>query len=369
MKSEQSRPVGPCQGDLQYQAHILPGVSRTFALTIPVLPARLAQVVTNAYLLCRLADTIEDDAGLDSEQKLEFHRRLVSVLEGRDEAQAFSNALAPLLSSRALPDERNLVINAARIIRITHGLSAAERAALTRCVTVMCAGMPEFQRNKSLKGLKDLNEMSDYCYVVAGVVGEMLTELFCVHCEELRARREQMMRLAVSFGQGLQMTNILKDIWEDRQTETCWLPRSVFINREFEFELERLEAHREGEAFRHGLLELIGITHGHLREAFDYLRMIPIRELGIRRFCFWALGLALLTLRNIHANPAFTSGDQVKVSRKTLRAALMASQLLMGTNRGLGVLFALASSGLPLAGAAAAPALAGRRDGVDVSRF
>ena len=59
------------QGDLQYQGYILPGVSRTFALTIPVLPGRLAEVVANAYLLCRLADTIEDDVGLENEQKSE----------------------------------------------------------------------------------------------------------------------------------------------------------------------------------------------------------------------------------------------------------------------------------------------------------
>ncbi|HEY5567564.1 MAG TPA: squalene/phytoene synthase family protein, partial [Gammaproteobacteria bacterium] len=55
---------GVARDDLEYQASILPGVSRTFALTIPVLPDRLAEVVTNAYLLCRLADTIEDDVGL-----------------------------------------------------------------------------------------------------------------------------------------------------------------------------------------------------------------------------------------------------------------------------------------------------------------
>ena len=47
--------------DLAYQAKILPLVSRTFALTIPQLTLELVDVVGNAYLLCRLADTIEDD--------------------------------------------------------------------------------------------------------------------------------------------------------------------------------------------------------------------------------------------------------------------------------------------------------------------
>ena len=61
------------QDDLQYQIRILPGVSRTFAITIPVLPDSLAVVVSNAYLLCRIADTIEDDSALDQEQKSKFH--------------------------------------------------------------------------------------------------------------------------------------------------------------------------------------------------------------------------------------------------------------------------------------------------------
>src|SRR5690606_31339306 len=129
-------------------------------------------VVTNAYLLCRLADTIEDDVALDNDQKSHFHARFVAVVEGRDDAEPFAKELAPLLSDRALAAERELVANAPAVIRVTHSFSDDERAALTRCVRVMCQGMPEFQRNKSLRGLDDLEEMTAYCYYVAGVVGE-----------------------------------------------------------------------------------------------------------------------------------------------------------------------------------------------------
>jgi farnesyl-diphosphate farnesyltransferase len=368
VKPESSRLTSPYQGDLKYQARILPGVSRTFALTIPVLPGRLAEVVTNAYLLCRLADTIEDDIGLDNEQKSDFHRRFVSVVEGNDDAESFAAALAPLLSSRVLPDERDLVTNAAKVIRVTHGLSAREQEALTRCVRIMCSGMPEFQRNKSLKGLGDLDELGDYCYVVAGVVGEMLTELFCVHCPELRSRREELMRLAVSFGQGLQMTNILKDIWDDRLAATCWLPRSVFMNGDFE--LERLDEFHDTEAFRAGMEQLISVAHGHLRNAFEYTCNIPAREVGIRRFCLWALGLAVLTLRKICRNPGFTSGDQVKVSRRTVRTTVLTTNLLLRSNRGLRLLFEFAAGGLPLADQRAqdAPAAVDRQGSLDVGR-
>jgi farnesyl-diphosphate farnesyltransferase len=332
--------------DLAYQARILPGVSRTFALTIPVLPARLAEVMTNAYLLCRLADTIEDDVGLDSAQKSIFHRRFVAVVRGDEPAEPFAAALLPLLSERVLADERDLVRNAGAVIRVTHGFSLAEQDALTRCVTTMCRGMPEFQRNKSLRGLANLAELASYCYFVAGVVGEMCTELFCLHCPEVAKQRDAMMRLAVSFGQGLQMTNILKDVWDDRQANACWLPRSVFPA---DFDLERLEQLHTTTAFKKGLDELIGLAHAHLRNALEYTCMIPKREVGIRRFCLWAIGLAVLTLRKIHRNPTFRSANEVKVSRRTVKATVFTTNLTMMSNRALRAIFARAADGLPLA--------------------
>jgi len=355
-----SRTIDAPQSDLDYQVSILPGVSRTFALTIPVLPDRLAVVVTNAYLLCRLADTIEDDVALSDEQKSGFHRRFVNIVEGSESAEEFARDLKPLLSDRALDDEKDLVSNAPRVIRVTHACSAAERAALTRCVQIMCTGMPEFQRNRSPKGLKDLDELDSYCYYVAGVVGEMLTELFVLHCPQLEGRRSEMLRLAVSFGQGLQMTNILKDIWDDRQADTCWLPASVFSGNAVD--LAQLEQHHLKPEFGAGLNVLIGVAHAHLRNALRYTQIIPKGEVGIRRFCLWAIGLAILTLRKIHRHPHFTSSSEVKVSRRTVKATVVSTNLTMMSNRALQLMFDRASDGLPLA--ELAPTVPPRRYGV-----
>ena len=57
------------QTDLAYQKAILSSVSRTFALTIPLLPPIIEKVVGNTYLLCRIVDTIEDAAELSPEAK------------------------------------------------------------------------------------------------------------------------------------------------------------------------------------------------------------------------------------------------------------------------------------------------------------
>ncbi|MDX1512964.1 MAG: squalene/phytoene synthase family protein, partial [Gammaproteobacteria bacterium] len=225
--------------DLEYQQHILQDVSRTFALTIPQLPPELDVVVGNAYLLCRIADTIEDESALSPEMKRRFSEDFVKVLGGALPAEDFALQLLPQLSGSTLAPERDLVLNTPRVVRITRGFSERKRAALERCVRIMSRGMSEFQQNATLDGLEDLPHLDRYCYHVAGVVGEMLTELFCDYSPEIDRKRETLYPLAVSFGQGLQMTNILKDVWEDRHRGACWLPRQVF--REAGFDLRDLK--------------------------------------------------------------------------------------------------------------------------------
>lgn len=336
--------------DLAFQARILPRVSRTFALTIPQLPRELEIVVANAYLLCRLADTIEDDAGLDAGGKAAFMAGFLAVLHREADADQFAERLAGRLAPDTPAAELELVRNTSSVIRITSTFSPTQQGAVVRCVEKMCQGMAEFQRNKTLDGLPTLVDLDRYCYFVAGIVGEMLTDLFCDYCVELRGRRDEMMELAVCFGQGLQMTNILKDIWEDRDSNTCWLPRSVFTDVDGGL----ADAIRRGDscAITAGIDELVGIAHAHLRTALRYTQAIPKHEIGIRRFCLWAIGMAVLTLRRIHNNPGYEDGADVKISRRAVKATITACNVAQVSNRATGALFSAAGRGLPLAPAA-----------------
>jgi len=207
--------------------------------------------------------------------------------------------------------------------------------------------MPEFQAGKTLDGLPTLVDLDRYCYFVAGIVGEMLTDLFCEHCPELDSQRKEMMALSVCFGQGLQMTNILKDVWEDREANTCWLPRSMF--RDLEGGLSSAMQNRDSTAMTDGIEKLVGIAHAHLRAALRYTLMIPRHETGIRRFCLWAIGMAVLTLRRIYNSPGYDNGTDVKISRRAVRATVVTCNLAQHSNQTVRALFALASRGLPLA--------------------
>ncbi len=332
--------------DLTYQDQILPHVSRTFALTIPQLPAALRTAVTNAYLLCRIADTIEDEPALSPVETLQYLGLFKDLVASGGDSAPLVRELAQRLSERTLPAERDLVIHMQRIIAVKSRLGPGQRAAIERCVELMCYGMPRFQSTASLNGLARMADMDDYCYYVAGVVGEMLTDLFCDHDPAIAANRPRLSALAASFAQGLQMTNILKDLWEDRSRGACWLPQDVFSRHGVD--LASLSALPHDEGFAAGLQELVGVTHAHLRNALDYTLFIPATEPGIRRFCLWAIGLAVLTLQKIHRNPRFTAGSQVKVPRSAVRATRSLVELSLRREWMLRRLFAFAARGLPL---------------------
>jgi farnesyl-diphosphate farnesyltransferase len=335
----------PITDDDRYQAHILQGVSRTFALTIPILPPTLSRAIANAYLLCRIADTIEDDAGLTFAAKGEFSALFLAGVRGDNDGTEFANSLAKVLAPHNSSAERDLITNTARVLRITHSLNPTQREALARCVRVMVEGMVFYQGQETLDGLADQRAMDQYCYYVAGVVGEMLTELFCEYVPALQSRRAELMRLGVSFGQGLQMTNILKDIWDDRARGACWLPRDGFLSAGIR--LSDLQPGRGGDVMAEELRKLVGTAHGHLRNALSYTLAIPTSEAGIRKFCLWALGMAVLTLRKVNANPWFTDGQQVKISRRSVKCTIAATTLTARHDAALQALFKLASLGLP----------------------
>ncbi len=331
--------------DESYQSYILQGVSRTFALTIPQLPPKLCKVVSNGYLLCRIADTIEDEPALTPTQKNQFSQQFIQVVAGETQAEEFGQHLYPLLSHATIPAEKELILNTPRVIQLTHSFTFPQRAALHRCVRIMAEGMAEFQQHSSLAGLKDLTEMNRYCYYVAGVVGEMLTDLFCDYSPQIAAQGERLQNLSLSFGQGLQMTNILKDIWEDQTRGACWLPREIFET--VGFDIRKLSPNHYDPAFGEGLAELIAVAHTHLHRALDYVLMIPRHEQGIRRFCLWALGMAVLTLRRINQQRNFTQGRQVKISRRSVKATVWVSNMTTGSNTTLQLLFYLLTRTLP----------------------
>ena len=279
-------------------------------------------------------------------QKNSFCQQFLRTFNSARNAEPFSRQLCASLSSQTPPAEHELIHNVPRVIRITRGFSEPQREALQRCVRTMAKGMGQFQLRGEKYGLQSLEDLDEYCYYVAGVVGQMLTHLFCLHSAEVAKQHHALMALAVSFGQGLQMTNILKDVWEDYQHGACWLPRKMFAEEGFDLsDLTKAESRR---GFERGVQRLVGIAHRHLKNALAYTLLIPKQETGIRNFCLWAIGLAVLTLRKINNHLDYTDGNQVKISRLSVKGTILATQLTRQNETLLKLIFYLAAWPLPL---------------------
>ncbi len=139
--------------DNDFQSLLLEGVSRTFALTIPQLPEKLYGAVANAYLLCRIVDTIEDEVSLSAGQKKYFCSEFIDIVKTGVNAEPFAVELAPLLSEQTSPAEHTLIHVLPRVIQITHTFDDEQIDALAGCVETMAEGMPIFQAQNLHYGL------------------------------------------------------------------------------------------------------------------------------------------------------------------------------------------------------------------------
>ncbi|HDT4958841.1 TPA: isopentenyl-diphosphate Delta-isomerase [Enterobacter kobei] len=329
-----------------YQADLLSKVSRTFALTIPQLPHKLYLAVANAYLLCRIADTIEDEPAITLANKVIYENKFLDVVKGKISVHTFSRDLKAQLTAETPSGERELVDYLPLVLEAHKQLNTSQQKAIVDCLTIMTHGMHDFQQKVSINGLATRQDLDQYCYCVAGVVGEMLTAFFIDFDPSLSRQRSELTRLAVSFGTGLQLTNILKDQWEDRQRGVCWLPRDLFSG--YGVELAELHPGLQSSETVERMQVLIGTAHAHLKLALRYALRIPKRYSGIRRFILWATGWALLTLRNLCRTPHFCSGEEVKLSRKDVKLVMSLTRSSQHFDTGLRLLFKLAAKGLPL---------------------
>ena len=322
MQLPKSTPVENRDVDLAYQKAILGSVSRTFALTIPLLPPLIEKVVGNTYLLCRIVDTIEDAADLNPETKQTLSKLFLDTVLDQSSAQSFVEPCLIALKDYGNQDELDLIAHTPTVLRILHTCSSHDQEAVSRCVSIMSEGMSHFHGKQTEAGLRDLAEFEEYCYVVAGVVGELLTTVFSNHSAEFAKNIRGHEALAIAFGQALQMTNILKDSPEDKARGVSWKPGNL------------------------SQAELLTIAYQKLQDSMSYILLIPKEDAGIRRFCFLAFGLAVMTLSKIANDKHFEHKDEVKLSRKTVMAFYAFTKFAVGSDALMKLFFHNASSPL-----------------------
>ena len=215
---------------------LLTRTSRTFALNIPLLDEPTRREITTAYLLFRIADTLEDSTEWPLERKLAELGRFAELLRRPGERQAESLAAdwvaAPPCRHAGY---RELLAELPFVMQVTATLAPPSQELIRAHTLRTVAGMGSFlarQRGTELR-LRDVQELQDYCYAVAGIVGEMLTELFLRERPELEPVAPTLRRLAPTFGEALQLVNILKDAAGDSHEGRHFLPAAEVTGQVF----------------------------------------------------------------------------------------------------------------------------------------
>ena len=275
---------------------LLPGVSRTFAISIAVLRGDLALDVAMAYLVCRLLDTVEDDVQIPAERR---RRILMSLAEAIVQQVKLPEALADLAGMRdqiqATPVEHELLAEAESLFSRLNAIPPARSASIKSWSCEMAQGMADFVSDTPGESVRSMQDLERYCHAVAGTVGGMLTDLFIVYgCGINRKKQVRLKQFQEAFGRGLQLVNIIKDCGKD------WKLGRSFIPRDF---VTRARLSRADEFFSNGneltreiLTPLVEKASTDLDDAVRYVRILPRRMWRARLFCIYPLVFARASL-------------------------------------------------------------------------
>tara|TARA_Y100000588_G_scaffold247735_1_gene262222 strand:- start:154 stop:1266 length:1113 start_codon:yes stop_codon:yes gene_type:complete len=318
--------------DWTYCHQTLKKVSRTFALNIKVLRGELHRSVLIAYLFCRTVDTIEDAAQLDPKIKIRKLFEFSRLIENREYR---INHIDKWIKDCAIVDgtqnDLDLLKNIKRVFNIFDSLKENHQKQIAPSVSKMAKGMAHFQSRcqfGEITLLENEEDLEEYCYFVAGVVGEMLCNLFLLKLTFLPDPAQKIMKKnAVSFGLGLQMTNISKDLIADRDRGWSYIPKSLITS--YGLTVKEFHSGKSIEKNLKILESLLCKTNGHLQDALKFTLAIPKTELSLRLFCIWPLWMAMKTVAALHNNPVLLSSSApVKISRSQVKKILFTTPLI-----------------------------------------
>lgn len=304
---------------------LLRGVSRSFFLTLRLLPREVRTQVEVAYLLARATDTIADTDVVPMEERLDALDGLRDRILGcRDEAVIFTR----LAGEQVLPAERALLERLEEIIGVLQTFPCFDRCCVREVLSTIVSGqrldLLRFgkARSNAVVALASEEELDDYTFRVAGCVGGFWTRLCRSHLypgEALDLQRY--LDDAVRFGQGLQLVNILRDVPVDLRQGRCYLPLDQLAGQGLTPEdLRRPESGpRLASVYRHHLER----AADHLEAGWRYTCTTPRSQHRIRVGCALPLLLGVDTLRLLEKANILDGSRRIKVPRRQVRLWLM----------------------------------------------
>ena len=308
---------------------LLKETSRSFYLTLRVLPRAVRPQIGLAYLLARTTDTIADTEIVPATKRLNSLQQLRDRILGRQHTKLDFTELA---HQQGLPAERCLLERCEASLALLREHSPADLQRIRNVLQTIISGQTlDLQRFAdasagNVLALQNHGELDDYTYRVAGCVGEFWTMICREHLFPTAPLDEaKLLAEGVRFGKGLQLVNILRDLPADLAKGRCYLPADKLAAVGLQ-PADLLAAANENK-FRPVYDHYLALADGHLRAGWAYTDTIPRRHIRVRLGCAWPILIGRETIKRLHPARILDPNCRIKISRPDVRRIILQSVL------------------------------------------
>jgi farnesyl-diphosphate farnesyltransferase len=303
---------------------LLRDVSRSFYLTLRVLPRAVRPQIGLTYLLARTTDTIADTQLVPLNERLVALQDLIEHIEGTKTAAL---QLRQLTGQQSSPAERALLERCEETVKLLRSFSSFDQQLIVAVLRTIVSGQElDLRRfaaasSTNIVSLQTAKDLDDYTYRVAGCVGEFWTKICRAHVFP-SADLDDTFLLAngVRFGKGLQLVNILRDLPVDLGQGRCYLPHEQLQAHRIE-PRELLEPSNEPR-MRPIYNAWLDQAHAHLVAGWNYTNRLPRRRVRVRLACAWPLLIGRQTLDLLRQGTVLNPNKRVKVTRRDVKSIL-----------------------------------------------
>lgn len=322
---------------------LLKQVSRSFYLTVRVLPRAVRRQIGLAYLLARASDTIADTEAIPVDRRLEALDAMRERIGGKTTAPldlsefTTSDAPAPKANadfisrpSTASLGEQILIRDLEEFLACLRTLSPADRTLVQMVLGAIVSGQELDLRRfgkaneQNIVALRDEPELDDYTYRVAGCVGEFWSRICRAHLFPDHPLDEAVfVAKGIRFGKGLQLVNILRDLAMDLRQGRCYLPADRLVA--FGLAGPDLLSPSNYDRLRPLYAEMLSRAEMELLAGWEYTNMLPRGMVRVRLACAWPILIGWATLAKLRQANILDPSRKIKISRSEVRRLIAAS--------------------------------------------
>jgi len=316
---------------------ILSGVSRSFYLSLAILPRAVRTQLSVAYLVARAADTIADTRVVRAERRRALLDGLRGAIGDGRQASPIAEAVRRQLDgSTQVAAERVLLERLDDCLRALARARSDDRVRIRRVLDALIAGMERdlarFPDGGRPVALSSMEELDEHCYLAAGCVGAFWTEMAAAHLPQVaHLADEEWIARGVRLGKALQMVNVIRDAPADLATGRCYFPSPLLDKHQLTVEdlIDPARRHRA----RPLVHEMRAIALAHVDAAWPYVEAVPATSPRLRLACIWPLWIGMATLRLLASvEDPLDPLAPVKIRRRDVYRILAESSLAVVAN-------------------------------------